>query len=705
MTDFFISYAREDEDFAVALVQSLEQHDWDAWIDNSDIPPSVPWMNEIQRAIDETMLVVEIASPDWIASEACQIEHELAENARVPTVRLLPDITCLDLAVENIIATYRDLPLERAIEVEATRSAAIWSAAGRKSALLVRGRPLATLRTALAKNPDRFSATAVAFLRASRQAAIRRRLLGFAVALIVPSLILSMWMTKSTVSAVNERVAKSISEAGSYADRETYAQWNIYAALEQARIDADSSFTSYYQLFRFMNERTPTNWQPVPADAVQVSSENSPNGTQIATADGSQVVISGPDGALRLSADSEVTGLAWSPDGAWLGLTTVSGAEVLSVKNGQSIALRGGSGTTLSFKWLDSENVQVGTNLGTGTWQVFDGAEVANTPGVRFGANTGDVLHTVDEFGAVTATNTLTGETHSWNTTTPPGALPTAMDAAGGRVAIAYGAPEPFLRVHDTTPAETTVDIPLVGCTPVALSLSPRETDAYLVCLEAETNRTRVELATGVVTSQPAPEQFLLGVRALDDRVLWGGSRGAIFESRTDLAQSEMLDASAGCGTPTRKLAGSSDGRRLFPIGDGTGSPGCATVIERTEDQIAVHRFIFEAGDGFAVPDATVSADGSLVAYGLSDGQVRVFRTDDYSPVFFGQVVPDQVRDLAFSTDDEHLIVAGAGGTIIAIPVPHTELAESGKKLIEAARLRLQNALDWGIYKKTTSEK
>jgi len=703
VNDVFISYAREDTAFAKELVAELERHGCDAWIDESDIPPSVPWMNEIQRAIAESMLIVVVDSPAWQGSGPCRIEQDLAEQARVPLVRVDAVGGRVAESVAEIVAAHRALPPSRAVALEAASAAAIWSEAGRRRSLLARGRPLAAMRKARATAPDEFSETATVFLRASRQASLRRWAVGATLALVAPLLAATIAISFAMIDAVNARAAQSVAEATVYAERDTYAQWNIYAALERSPSRAVTSFTAYVQLFTFLTHRTPSAWDPTPVDTAGPTTAVSPDGSLSAVAEGPTVVVTDAAGQQRrLPASAEITSLAWSPNGLWIAASTASGADVISVRNARSIALHGGPGgseAARAVSWLDDTRVTVGGVAGTGTWHVFDGELIATLDEVRYGATVGTTLYTVNAAGTVTATPTeSTAAGVVVGGAVPAGSSPSAMDAAGPLVAVAYLGPTPFLRVVDTA-SGAIADHSLGDCSPLALSLSPDAGAAYLACMDPQVNLTRVDLATGALTSESMYGQPAYGVRALDDRVLWGRMVGAVFRTDLALQSPTILTTAAGCGAPVRKFVGAADADTLFVIGDGTGGFACATNIETASAE--VHRMIFGAGDGIAVPDAATSPDGTLVAYGISDGRVRVFNTDDYAPVYAAQVMADQIRDVAFSPDGSTLIVAGATGEIVTIPIPYGSMAEGAAGLLDDAIARLTQAIEWGIHTPT----
>ena len=102
----FISYSRQDSNFATRLHTALEETGQEAWIDWVDIPKSAVWMKEVQAGIESADTFVFVISPDSIASEVCQeeIEYAIKHHKRIipimlrePTEqKLLPEISALN---------------------------------------------------------------------------------------------------------------------------------------------------------------------------------------------------------------------------------------------------------------------------------------------------------------------------------------------------------------------------------------------------------------------------------------------------------------------------------------------------------------------------------------------------------------------------------------------------------------------------------
>lgn len=78
MAQIFVSYSRKNIDFASKLTGVLQERGLDFWVDWEGIPPTVDWMKEIQKGIEEADTFLFIISPDSITSKVCKDELDLA---------------------------------------------------------------------------------------------------------------------------------------------------------------------------------------------------------------------------------------------------------------------------------------------------------------------------------------------------------------------------------------------------------------------------------------------------------------------------------------------------------------------------------------------------------------------------------------------------------------------------------------------------
>ncbi|NOT05599.1 MAG: toll/interleukin-1 receptor domain-containing protein [Anaerolineales bacterium] len=88
MNQLFISYSRKDTEFAKRLAEKFTAQKLETWVDWEDIPPSVDWMKEIEKGIEEADVFVFIISPDSIRSSVCaeEVAHAIKNGKRIAPV-------------------------------------------------------------------------------------------------------------------------------------------------------------------------------------------------------------------------------------------------------------------------------------------------------------------------------------------------------------------------------------------------------------------------------------------------------------------------------------------------------------------------------------------------------------------------------------------------------------------------------------------
>ncbi len=88
----FVSYSRQDVEFAKTLANDLSQAGFDIWIDLDDIPAGRKWSSAIQQGLDAAQIMILIISPDSMASTNVEDEWQyfLDERKLIVPVRLKP---------------------------------------------------------------------------------------------------------------------------------------------------------------------------------------------------------------------------------------------------------------------------------------------------------------------------------------------------------------------------------------------------------------------------------------------------------------------------------------------------------------------------------------------------------------------------------------------------------------------------------------
>ena len=87
MARIFVSYSRKNTEFCKTLTDELLKRDFDFWVDWEGIPPTVDWMKEITKGIEEADTFLAIVTQEWITSKVCMDELDIAvKNGK----RLIP---------------------------------------------------------------------------------------------------------------------------------------------------------------------------------------------------------------------------------------------------------------------------------------------------------------------------------------------------------------------------------------------------------------------------------------------------------------------------------------------------------------------------------------------------------------------------------------------------------------------------------------
>jgi hypothetical protein len=85
MKQLFISYSRKDTEITRRITERFETEGLDAWVDWQDIPPSIDWMKEIQKGIEDADVFLYLVSPDSISSPICadEVRHAVSNGKRI----------------------------------------------------------------------------------------------------------------------------------------------------------------------------------------------------------------------------------------------------------------------------------------------------------------------------------------------------------------------------------------------------------------------------------------------------------------------------------------------------------------------------------------------------------------------------------------------------------------------------------------------
>ena len=116
MNQIFISYSRKDTEFARSLVSAFAEQKLDIWVDWEDIPPSVDWMKEIEKGIEEANIFIFIISPDSIASKVCgeELAHAVKNGKRIiPVVARDVDMANIPASISHVNWVFFSRPQDK----------------------------------------------------------------------------------------------------------------------------------------------------------------------------------------------------------------------------------------------------------------------------------------------------------------------------------------------------------------------------------------------------------------------------------------------------------------------------------------------------------------------------------------------------------------------------------------------------------------
>src|SRR5215211_7534113 len=85
----FISYSREDAEFALKLAKDLRSSGIKLWLDQLDIPPGERWDRAVEEALKACPCLLVILSPAAVVSHNVmdEVSFGLGENKKILPVR------------------------------------------------------------------------------------------------------------------------------------------------------------------------------------------------------------------------------------------------------------------------------------------------------------------------------------------------------------------------------------------------------------------------------------------------------------------------------------------------------------------------------------------------------------------------------------------------------------------------------------------
>lgn len=711
MARVFISYSRMDAEAALIFADRLRDSGFDIWLDQRDIPVSVPWLEEIEAAIRGSAVVVVVDSDRWRSSENCRAEAEIAEQWRVPAVHI-----AADAKPAEVLGSVAGLLDQRTVDDERRTElfvrAGDWATRGRPPGALVSGRTLRHYARAVRVLSPRIPAVVSAFLgacrrRQRRRTALRRIGLLTAIVLVVGGLI-----AYNAFGLVNSGIDKAITSMDISARYDALHARNPYAFAQYVAQADNAGWLTDYQFTRVFSDPVPIAVVPVdapqgaaavPPTQVGVLSALSPDGTLRAELrDGSSiVVVEATSGAVHrvLTASARPTTLAWSPAGDRLGVAEGADVELLDVAHGyRNQLLRGSVGDIRGLSMTDTA-INALTDHHTVSWPAPWSTIAARDLGwIMAAAAVGTTGSTalLERSGVLIQLDTATGAQRDRIDTTitaPTVASALAVDPGGRYVAVTglSDGSGPALKVIDLATHQVTGYDP-DGCVPLDVTFSGPDAlvlacgDAGIAVVDRQTHQVRPH----------AQGTFISSVAAAGGRLVAGTRLGAIMELDAHFDVSGT--GRTRCAESITTMRFTPDGRYLFHGGTAAGTIGCDIRGNFGDGGARWDYLIFPDQDAQTSRAVAVSPNGQLVAFGFADGVVRVYGTDLIQPVLRLQPFTGEVRGLVFGADGRSLLIAGRDGDVAVTPVEPVVASLRDKQ--QRATALADKATELGLYRR-----
>lgn len=700
MHHVFISYSRRDAAWALDLRALLEEQAVRTWLDQRDIPVSVPWLAEVTEAIEDAALFLVCDSPHWTASVPCRAEDDVAD--RIGTPKIVVDVGAKAGAVATkVIASTKAVSAVSYPLRELHAQAREWDRNGRAARLLASK----AQRVRAAGCADRAGSLEKAFLAASARRAARRTtlLVGGVLVTVVTAL------AGSLLFAVRSRVDEgNAAQAAAYqrvVDARAEVAKDPYFGLRMARSLGGNESAMHADLLEGVLAT------PVPDDAFDVAATRfaqTPIGDDVVVEDGrggrwsrlknvrtatpSAAVVNRAPLPYGIELDGEVVVItrrgalyrkvqvpgarrtfAVSPDGRWLAVGENTAVSVVDIEAGTvRRRLVGAPGAVSDLAWsADGTRVWAVTGTKVVSWRWTTGRLLVNEPGQWFQAvlpadNTEHVW-LVTRGGELRLISLRDGETTRVIKTDDS----TVIAAGGnGRIAVLMGFDHNSL-VNLADGTLRRFELP-EDCSKRAGGVSVNADSVAIPCKGKDVQI--VSLAEGRVTRAVQVQGRGAGAATITDRgnVVVGGLDGEVFWSDKDSTTSRTLLTNV-CGVSMNAILLPTKENRIAPIGDGAAQIGCGWIARSVDGEWEWNTNVVGAPSENRHPSISLAAlsgafapAGEGFVVGFADGSLVMQPSDNLAPSRIIRDVVGGVRSVLFVGDT--LYVASREGVLQAIP-------------------------------------
>lgn len=689
MISVFVSYSRLDANQVLPLVETLKVSGFSVWIDQTSIAASVPWHEEIVKAIRSADLVIVMDSPHFRQSQACAAEVSVADSLRKSSL-------VIDLADARTDWVERvKLEAGQIGPVERVRSMLLgasyrWDRAGRPRDHLVRGPLLSEFATVLPLTDDPYAAD---FVRASKRRRRRRRYAAALASLTTVSLLLASRVVARLDDAVLSRIESATADMATTHEVEAALRRSPAAGLRVAVAEADAveSWSTRMGLAAALQQELPLSVTRNGEAEGPGAAPTLPSGFE--ATQGNQRIVITPAGLriegpipLRLSL-GPVTAVAWSQDGRLIAAATQQGVRVIRIDSGKELAvLRGFEGSITDLAWSDGRLTAI-AGASTATWA---------QPAVPPSATTDFEVRALSmgSTGSALLVGTA-GELAVWDGQALAhltGSIPfidllSVRPSGSGWVIASDTEDGEGLLTRVSGSGEVGEETMLGGCDPFAMAVA--DATAIIGCFASDV--LQVRLADGHSERLPIDDFQVAGlIRDADGTLLATSVYGEFFKWTGE--EWAMLGLwRTGCTFGSTILESSPDGRRILVSGSGVSSL-CTHLRHNPEDRSDQNRLVPPAGVQ-TIRAASWSPDGRTLAAAAASGELWLFDAEHY--VTREVMVPSGVELVGVEfIDSSSVLIATRDGEILTVDVSMATADLAGQRALAEEMLIMAEQLE-----------
>lgn len=684
----FISYSRQDGDWAQELARALEAEGAQVWIDRSSIPASVPWREEIRHAVRGALVFVVVDTAASRVSVSCAEERAIADQLGKPVVMVDPTVIDAVGGVVAVMTSGEALEDTDVVSADLLARSSRWHSAGRRRSALAAGKTLsAYLASSQSNEVVRADAEAGEFVRRSRRRRRRLRLatgagaLGLVLLIVAASLLRGLGDELATRFADQQAATQNSSTLAAAVEAQPRSA--LPEAIAALRASGELTYETAMLTSRIIDTRLPhTAGQAVVTDRSQPRSagwmvEVDPEGRFVDVLDPSSTL------QQRVRLSGKLAGMAWDRDQSNLAISDGRGIGVYDVVTGRRWLNLASSTTATDLEFTpegdlagttDGEQRRVwSTSPGAGVagdrdWWFMDSAAAADG---RTGLLTRDgIVVEVDEKGEEARRIAQVPEQQ-------------ALSIASFRGGWLVGGTEVLWEVaaggEDVTRIET------ADCLVVDI-VERRDGDVAFACRDSSYGVWTP--GSSEVSRVPTEVLTIDSVNVIgEDLILAGGS--SEFARITGGGTEEFLRLGReGCLGGSREVAVAPSGRFLFSAGVGIDN-SCLERLTLTGDTAETNLLPPLTTGGHESRAIAVSPDEKFVAVGSSAGDIHVFDCKTLNLLQVTRVAGQEIRGLEFTDGGRNLVAATRGGEVRRIPVTAGATLEERTQAIEGLRTAL----------------